>query len=191
MLETVLSYEDWRGFFTKNLLDSGLFSLSQTFSKGDTDIEIYSMLKGNPNTTIEVGYFSSMTLIYIHILNPEAPGKNRQQQIEHFYKYQFDTEKQYGSPGLEFNETNVQGISNYLQQGFNGSETVYYRKHKPIKSKLTTSYYPDSPQSTITYYFHQESFFRRLVSKLKGRKDEYDDIKTIDLKNIFRGLNGS
>jgi hypothetical protein len=191
MLDTVSTYEDWKDFFTKNLLDAGRFSLSQTFSKGDADVEIYSTLKGNPNTTIEVGYFSSMTLIYIHVLNPETPGKNRQQEIEHLYKHEFDTGKQYGPPGLDFNEINVRGIRNYLEQGFNGSETVYYRNHKLIKSKLTTSYYPDSPKSTVTYYFQREPIFKRLLDRISGRKNEHDEVKTVDLRNIFSGLNDS
>lgn len=191
MLDTVLSYQDWRDFFTKKLLDTGLFSLTQTFSKGNTNVEIYSTLKGNPNTTIQVGYFSAMTLIYINIFNPETPGKNRQQEIEHLYKYEFDSEKQYGPPGLDFNEINIKGISNYLDQGFNGNEAVYYKKGKPIKSRLTTSYYPDSPPSTITYYFNASPIYKRLLTKILGRGDQYDEIKHIDLRNIFSGLNGS
>ena len=188
MLETVLSYEDWRDFFTKKLSDTGYFNLSNSYSKGDTDVEIYSALKNNPATTIEIGYFSSMTLIFINIFNPETPGKNRQQEIEHFYKYEFDPEKQYGPPGLEFNEINVQGISNYLDEGFNGIETVYYRKNKPIKSRVTTSYYPDSPVHTLTYHFHEEPFYTRLFKKLLFKKEKYDQIKNVDLRNIFSGL---
>ena len=191
MIDTVLSYEDWEDFFKKNLLDTGQFSLLRTFSKGDTDVEVYSTLKGNPDTTIQVGYFSCMTLIYINIFNPATPGKNRQQEFEHLYKYDFDTEKQYGPPGLEFKEINVQGISKYLQQGFNGSETVYYRRNKLIKSKLTTSYYPDSPKSTITYYFYNEPIYRRLLNKIFGRDNVYDEIKTINLRDVFGGLNDS
>jgi hypothetical protein len=148
-------------------------------------------LKGNPNTTIEVGYFSSMTLIYLHIFNPETPGKNRQQEIEHLYKYEFDSKKQYGPPGLDFNEINVKGISNYLNQGFNGNENVHYKNGKLIKSKVTTSYYPDSPQNTITYHFNAEPLYKRLINKILGRRDQYDEIKHIDLQNIFSGLNGS
>ena len=172
-------------------LTAVLFCLSKTFSKGDTDIEIYSALRHNLDTTIQVGYFSSMTLIYIHIFNSATPGKNRQQEIEHLYKYEFDDKKQYGPPGLDFTEINVQGISNLLDQGFNGSETIYYRNGKPIKSTLTTSYYPDSPQSTITYRFHEEPLFKRLLNKILGQHNQYANIKTIDLQDIFSGLNGS
>ena len=188
MLETVMSYEDWRDLFKKKLSDTGHFNLSNTYSKGDADTEVYSALKHNPNTTIEIGYLSSMTLIYLHIFNPETPGKNRQQEIEHFYKYEFDPEKQYGPPGLEFNEINVKGISNYLDQGFNGLETVYYRKGKPIKSRVTTSYYPDSPTHTLTYHFTEDPFYMRLVKKLFFKKEKYDEIRNVDLKNVFGGL---
>ena len=191
MLDTILSYEDWRDFFTKRLLDTGFFSLSQTLSKGSTDVEIYSTIKGNPDTTIEVGYFSAMTLIYINIYNPETPGNNKQQEIEYLYKYEFDSEKQYGPPGLDFDETNIKGISNYLDQGFNGNEVVYYKNGKPIKSRLTTSYYPDSPRSTVTYHFNAEPFFKRLLNKILGRRTQYDEVKDIDLRNVFGGLNDS
>lgn len=189
MTGTFLSYKDWKDFFTKKLLHTGQFSLSQQFSKGDTDIEIYSALKGDPHTTLEVGYFSAMSLIFIHILNPATPGKNRQQEMEHLYKYEFDKEKQYGPPGLEFNEMNVQGINNYLRQGFNGTEIVYYRKQKPVKSTLTTSYYPDSPKNTVNYYFQKDPVYRRLFNILTGQNNHYDEVKTIDLRNIFSGLN--
>ncbi|MEO6612030.1 MAG: hypothetical protein ABIT05_07915 [Chitinophagaceae bacterium] len=191
MLNSPQPYNDWKDFFTKRLVDTGVFRLSDTFSKSDTDIEIYSALKGDPDTTIQIGYFSSRTLIYIHIFNPATPGKNRQQEIEHLYKYEFDAELQYGPPGLDFDEINVAGISNYLDQGFNGSETVYYRNGKSVKSRLTTSYYPDSPQSSITYHFHQESFFRKLLNKITGRSEKYDEVKTVVLHDVFRGLNGS
>jgi hypothetical protein len=191
MLNSLQSYEDWNDFFTKRLVHTGAFRLVDTFSNANTDIEIYSALKGNPDTTIQVGYFSPETIIYVHIFNPATPGKNRQQEIEHLYEYEFDTKKQYGLPGLDFNETNVQGISNYLDQGFNGGEIIYYRKRKAVKSRLTTSYYPDSPQSTITYHFHAEPFFRRLLRKMIDRNSDYDEIKTVNLRNVFSGLNGS
>jgi len=170
-------------------VDTGYFRLSKTFSKGETDCEIYSALRGNLDTEIQVGYFSLVTLIYIHIFNPLTPGKNRQQQIEHLYKYDFDHEKQYGPPGLDFNEINLQGISNYLDQGFNGTETIYYCNGKPIKSTLTTSYYPDSPTSTITYYFHEEPALKKVLKNLLGRQSKFHQIKTVNLKEIFGGLN--
>jgi hypothetical protein len=190
MSNSSLKYDDWKDFFTKRLVDTGGFRLANTFSKGDTDIEIYSALMGNLDTEIQVGYLSPMTLIYIHIFNPLTPGKNRQQEIEHLYKYEFDKEKQYGPPGLDFNEVNIQGISNYLDQGFNGSETIYYRKGKPVKSKVRTSYYPDSPTSTITYHFHEEPFFKRVLNRLLGRQNRYEEIKSINLQDVFGGLNG-
>ena len=186
--DQIILYEDWKDFFSTKLLKSGLFHLTQTLSRGDADVEIYSALKGNLNTKIEVGFFSRMTLIYINIVNPETPGKNRQQEIEHLDKYEFDAEKQYGPPGLDFNEINLQGINNYLDEGFNGNETVYYRNGKPIKSKLTTSYYPNSQKSSITYHFNEGPLYKKLLNKILGRGNNYDQIKHIDLQNIFSGL---
>jgi hypothetical protein len=190
MLTFTEPYQDWKDFFTKKLLDSGYFILSHTLSKGDTDVQSYSALKGNLNTTIEVGYFSPMTLIYVNILNPETPGKNKQQEAEHLYKYDFHSEKQYGPPGLDFNETNVRGMEHFLNQGFNGKELVYFKNGKPIMSKLTTSYYPDSPSSTFTYYFDHTSVVSRLAKNLLKVGDKYDEVREIDLKKIFTGLNG-
>ncbi len=189
-MNSLQSYEDWKDFFTKRLVDTGAFRLFESNSKGSTDIEIYSALTGNLGTEIQVGYFSPLTIIYVNIFNPMTPGKNRQQEIEHFYKYEFDEEKQYGPPGLDFNEVNVKGISNYLDQGFNGSETVYYHNGKPVKSKLTTSYYPDSQTSTMIYHFHTEPFLKRVFNRLLGRQIKYEEIRTINLKDIFGGLNG-
>ncbi|MGN6294259.1 MAG: hypothetical protein ACTHMV_16045 [Chitinophagaceae bacterium] len=190
MLNSPQSYKDWKDFFTEKLVNTGAFQLASASSKGDTDIEIYSTLEGDSDTIIQVGYLSPVTLIYVHVLNPATPGKNRQQEIEHLYTYEFDTEKQYGPPGLDFNEINVQGISNYLDQGFNGIETIYYLNGKPVKSKLTTSYYPDSPQNTVTYRFYTQSILQRLLSKVFGERNEYDEVKTVNLQDIFSGLNG-
>jgi len=184
-------YEDWKHFFTKKLLDSGEFFLLKTTSKGDTEIEIYSAIKGNPDTTIAVGYFSPMTIIYVHILNPATPGKNRQQELEHLYTYEFDLKKQYGPPGLDFNEINVKGINNHLEQGFNGNETVYYRNGMLVFSRLTTSYYPDSPKTTTSFRFTKEPLINHLFKKLLGIRDRYDEVKNIDLSSVFKGLRSS
>lgn len=182
------TYNDWRDFFTKRLVDSSAFCLSKSLSKGNTDIEIYTAKQGNPETSIEVGYFSSMRLIYVHILNPRTPGLKRQQESEYFYKYEFDDIKQYGPPGLDFEEINIRGINSYLEQGFNGQETVYYKNGRPIKSQLTRSYYPDSPENTITYHFDTASVWQRLWKKITGQEEKYDKIDTIDLREVFSGL---
>lgn len=191
MQDSSKSYENWRDFFSKRLVDSGAFSLTDTYSRDDTEIEIYSALKGDPETTIKVGYFSAITLIYIHIINSRTPGNNRRQEIEHLYKYEFDEVKHYGPPGLDFEENNIQGISNILDEGFNGEEIVYYRNGSPVKSQLTTSYYPDSPKSTITYYFNSEFFLKRLLKRILAQKDTYYSVKKINLRDVFGGLNGS
>jgi len=153
-------------------------------------------LKGNPDTRIEVCYLTPKRLIFIHIFNPATPGKNRQQVLKNLCNYEFGSQKETGQPGLDFSEINIKGISNYLKQGFNGNETIYYRKGSPAKSRLTTSSYPGSPQHTITYHFHEQPFLEKLQPFLEkflniviGREIEYDEVQTIDLQNVFSGLN--
>jgi hypothetical protein len=189
-MSSIQLFSDWNDFFTKRLVDTGAFRLSEVSAKGDTTIEIYTALTGHPDTVIEVGYFSPMTIIYVHIFNPLTPGKNRQQEIEHLYKYEFDEVKQYGPPGLDFTDINVQGISNYLDEGFNGNETVYYHHGKTVRSVLTTSYYPDSLVRTMTYHFHEPPFIKRILNRMFGRQKQYDDIRTVSLNEIFGGLKG-
>ena len=191
MPNNTLPFEDWKDFFTRKLINTGLFTLSSSDLNPGTDIEIYSAIKNNPYTRIELGYFSPMTLIYLHIFNPETPGKNRQQQIDYFYSHHFNEQDDYGPPGLDFNEINIQGISNYLAQGFNGSEKVFYRNGKAVKSIQTSSYYPDSPITTTTYHFNKENFFQNLFKKIIGTKEEFDMIKEIDLRTVFNGIKSS
>lgn len=132
-----------------------------------------------------------MTLIYLHIFNPSTPGNNKKQEIEYFYTYVFEEGDDPGPPGLDLNEVNINGISSLLNQGFNGTEIVYYKHGRAVKSKLTTSYYPTSPQTSTTYYFNTKPFLKRLYNKLIGQNTKYEDIKIINLKDIFSGLSGS
>ena len=180
--------EDWPAFFSRLLTGSGAFRLGGSRQVNDTTVETFTALRGHPDTLIEVGYLSPTTLIYLNILNPATPGHNRQQEIEHLYRYEFDNEKQYGPPGLEFNDVNRAGIEGRLAEGFHGTETVYYRDGRPVRSVLTTSTYPDSPAFTFTYRFDRQPFWRRLLDKFRESIPEYDEVRTISLNEVFAGL---
>jgi len=181
-------YENWRDFFSKRLVQSGAFALSDSQKKGDIDKEVYRALTGDLWTTIEVGYFSSMTLVYVYILHPHTPGNNKRQQEEYLYKYEFHPEKQYGGPGLDFEEMNVQGINNLLIQGLHGSEKVFYKNGKPVRSELTASYYWDSSRFTRKYNFTKASFCRRLLNKIAGTGEQYHEVRIVNLRDVFSGL---
>lgn len=191
MLDTIDSYEDWKDFFVKNLTSGDQFNLTSSEPSSGLDIEIYSALTGDKATTIQIEYLSSMTLLFLKILNPKTPGKNKQQENEYFYKYSFDKEKQYGGPGLEFNKINIDGIKNFLKEGFHGTETIYYLGQKPIKSVLSTSYYRDSISYKMTYYFDKVSIVRRLIEKIFLIEPKVDRVESVDLTEIFPGINGS
>lgn len=188
MESTSQLFEDWRDFFSKKLVLNGAFVLSESRVEGNVDKEIYKALTGDLWTTIEVGYFSSMTLLYVYIFHPNTPGNNRRQREEYFYRYEFHPEKQYGGPGLGFEEMNVQGIANLLSQGFHGSEKIFYKNGKPERSELTTSYYPDTPCFTRNYNFNKEPFYRQLLNKITGKEERYDEVRIINLRDVFCGV---
>jgi hypothetical protein len=185
MHSAIQSYNTWKDFFSHEVGMSGHFELANSVTKGSTDIEVYRALTADLLTTIEVGYLNADLLIYMHILNPKTPAKNRQQQLEHFYQLQFVGDGDYGDPGLEFNICNVASIRRILQGGFYGEEKVYLKNGKPIKSILTTRYYPDSPEETRTYNFSRGGLWEKLF-----RSVHPDEVRRIDLRGVFPGLNG-
>lgn len=172
-------YEDWKEFFHERLTANGQFALTNFFSESNNDIEIYSSLVGDTGTYIEVEYFSPMTLFSLKILNPATPGNNQQQHNEYFYRYQFTSGKDYGGVGLEFDKMNIAGINNLLSEGFLGQETIYYKNGKAIKSVLTPG---------ISYYFSSDGFWKRLLKKITGHKERYDEVRVIMLNEIFNGI---
>jgi hypothetical protein len=174
-------YKDWKDFFRKRLTVNNDFALARAVTEIDRDVEIYSSLKHNIDTYIEVSYFSLMTLFSVKVLNPATPGKNKEQDNEYFYRYDFTPGKEYGGVGLDFNEMNVEGIEGLLSEGLSGEERVYYKNGKPLKSVLITDI-------TYSYYFDNSGFWERLLRKWAGGKEKYDEVKTIKLEDIFKGL---
>lgn len=177
---SVGKYDDWKDFFAKRLTGNNDFKLTNS-TPGGRDVEIYSSLKHNPDTYIEIEYFSPVTLFSLKILNPATPGKNKEQDNEYFYRYQFTPGKQYGGVGLDFDEMNVEGIDGLLSEGFSGQETVYYKNGKPVKSVLTSGI-------SYTYHFDNSGFWGRLRQRWAGGREEYDEVRIIKLEDIFKGL---
>lgn len=173
-------YEDWKDFFGKRLTGNNDFKLAKS-TPSDRDVEIYISLKYNLDTYIEIEYFSPVTLFSVKILNPATPGKNKEQDNEYFYRYSFTPGKDYGGVGLDFNEMNIEGIDGLLSEGFSGQETVYYTNGKPIKSVLQTDI-------NYTYRFDNNSFWGRLLKKWVGGEEKYDEVRTINLNEIFKGI---
>jgi hypothetical protein len=182
------TFLNWEDFFHKRLTRNGRFILDKTYSKGDTDMEIYTSQKGDLQTTIEVGYLSDVNLMYLNILNPNTPGHNRQQLMEYFYRYQFSPDKSYGGPGLEFNRENITALSARLSQGLQGKEILYYKNGTLIKSELRIIYgdYDQYP-SNYRYRFKDSPFPIRVLRKLLGIKEKYE-VKEVDLNQVFEGI---
>ncbi len=127
-------------------------------------------------------------MIYLQILNPETPEHDKQQEIEHFYKYSFLNNNSYRDAGLDFENTNIEAINRLLTHGLKGEETVYYNNGTIIKSTLSLKY------STYlqylfcqTYRFNDTILLVRLFKPLFGIKKKYE-IKRVNLELIFGGL---
>jgi hypothetical protein len=183
------AFQDWKDFFNKRLTIRNHFMLTHSSMKGDTDIEVYTQQVNDLLTTIEIGYLSKESLIYLHIFHPDTPGHNKQQQIEHFYKYSFSNDKTYGGPGLDFDIDNLNAINRLLTNGLKGKETLYYRNGRLIKSDISLTYgvYTSDYSFNFTYHFNDNIAPVRLLKRLFGVGDKYE-VRNVNLESIFSGL---
>ncbi|WP_426291861.1 hypothetical protein ACN9ML_17475 [Dyadobacter endophyticus] len=139
-------------------------------------------------TEIKIGYLGE-TLIYWKFENPMAPGYNRQQELEYFYRHWFDTSRSYGDPGLELNEINIQAIDKLFCEGLKGKEVQYYNNKQLIKSKLYIHYGNDQDAVSSTIHFSKKGIWQKFLNFF-ARSDEQVNIQIneIDLANVFNGL---
>jgi hypothetical protein len=99
---------------------------------------------------------------------------NKRQQQHFFGRSDIYPHFHQDGAGLEFDSFNIQGIDDYLSQGLQGSETVYVRNGKPVKSILKSNTFPWT-QDAWTFYFE------------KSTEENYDQIFEIDLNTIYAG----
>lgn len=173
------TYVDWRDYFKRTLTASGTFFLAGHRKEGETDVEIYTSSVLGFKTTIEVGYGSSLRLLFLHILNPFTPGLNKRQEQHVFGQDDFYPHFDQEEVGLEFDNFNIRGIDEYLSQGFQGSETVYLRNGRPAKSILKSNSFPWT-QDTLTYYYEKSA-----------EEESYDQTVEIDLSTIYAGADAA
>jgi len=181
------SYVDWKDFFKRKLTDSGLFHLNGLRKDDKNEIEIYASSISGFKTTIEIAYRSPLCLMFLHLLNPFTPGMNRQQERSFFHQNDFYPHSNRDRIGLEFDEINLRWINEYLSEGWKGSETVYIRNGKPVKSVLKSNAFPWT-DDTWTIYFVKPIL---TGSDNQGSLHDisYDQSIEIDLHSIYPGTN--
>lgn len=181
------TYKSWKEFMYAILTENNQFRIENSFTKSETDIEIYRQYTGDKDTTLQIGYLEDDRLIYLHINNTQTPGLNKY-QVEYYSEHDFEETESHGNPGLFFNETNRIGVLDELKNGLKGKEKVFFREGIPVFSEL--SIVLDQKQNINfkdTYNFENLSSWTRLLRLFKKQQVHYET-KEIDLKTVFAGL---
>ena len=180
-------YENWPDYFEKVFAQSQKYDRFSERINDQAEFEIYIPKDINNKTKIRIGYLYE-TLIYWRFENPIAIGYNRQQEIEHFYQYDFTPNQSYGNPGLEFNEINLKVIDRQIKFGLRGKEVQYFKKGKLIKSKIYIDYEGKETKYPNIVFFEKRNFIEKLIQLFKNENKSDLTTKEINLSEIFSGI---
>jgi hypothetical protein len=179
-------FRDWKEFINQILIGSSQFENAVTEFKVEVEIETYKSTDKNSLTEIKVGYLKENLLIYLQIFNPTVPGYNKYIEGEYFYQHDFsDDGKTYGSPALEFNERNRNGILSILKKGLKGKEVQFVKNDKILKSKLYITEFDSN--FNYSYDFTKRGFWNKIFGR-KIDKMEGIEKRIIELNSIFGGI---
>ena len=182
----IQNFKHWKEFINRVLIDSGKFENPKTEFKGEAEIETFKSTEQNSLTEIRVGYLKDNLLIYLHIFNPTVPGYNKYVEGEYFYKHDFSEDgKTYGSPALEFNKQNRNGILSILESGLKGKEVQFVKNNKILKSKLYNT--ESHPDFSYSYDFTKRGFWNKIFGEKIDKMDGIEKRK-IELNTIFSGI---
>lgn len=105
------------------------------------------------------------------------------QKERYFYQHDFsEDDKSYGSPALEFNEQNGNGILSILESGLIGKVVQFVKNNKILKSKLYISQYDQN--FSYSYGLSRRGFW----NKIFGQKIDGIETREIELNKIFNGI---
>jgi hypothetical protein len=182
-------FTDWKDFFKQKLTATGLFHLGEHSNDRKIEVEIYASSTPGFKTTIEIGYESQFSLVFLRILSPFTPGLNERQKHSYFHQNDFYPHSAKDEKGLEFDNFNLRGMVEYLSHGLKGIETVYLRNGKPVKSTLKSDSFPRTDDA-LTFYF-EKTVSRFTENKKLTEEESYDQAIEIDLHEIYPGTNRS
>ena len=105
------------------------------------------------------------------------------QKERYFYQHDFsEDDKSNGSPALEFNEQNGNGILSILESGLIGKVVQFVKNNKILKSKLYISQYDQN--FSYSYGLSRRGFW----NKIFGQKIDGIETREIELNKIFNGI---
>ncbi|TRO66818.1 hypothetical protein [Christiangramia sabulilitoris] len=172
--------KSWKEYFERNLEEKRKFFLERSIPENNTELFIFKPLEKNNQTRVKIRILENGDLITLLIINPKTPGFTKQQEQEHFYRFQYDNTNSYGNAGLEFNKRNRDHFDQFLMEGLKGKEVQYYKNGELIKSEVFQYYAENRDKMIPSIITHKKrKFWNRLTKKI------FDEIKTIELEKIF------
>ena len=172
---------NWKSYFKEELKEKRNFFLKNISHSGYTELLIFEDFTKKSLTEIHISILENNDLISFEIINPITPGFTKKQEQEYFYKYDFDENRSYGNPGLEFSNLNKNHFNQLLKNGLKGKEVQYYKNKKIIKSEVYVQYGEIKENIIPTIiHFQKRKFWRFFLTKTN-----YDEERTIKLESIF------
>ncbi|NRS90927.1 hypothetical protein HNQ02_003882 [Flavobacterium sp. 7E] len=182
-----IEYQNWQDYFKKVFAQSLKYDRFSEKINDQAELEKYTPKDANNKTEIRIAYLDE-TLIYWRFENPNTAGYNRQQEIEHFYQYDFTPNQSYGNPGLEFNKTNLKVIDKQLKFGIRGKEVQYFKNEKLLKSKIYINYEGKETKYPNIIFFEKRNFIEKLIQLFRKENNSELTKKEINLLDIFSGI---
>lgn len=181
--------DNWRRYFIDKLTLRGQFIVDKEFEKGQTSFVMFKSTDTGRQTIIKLGILSNGDLITLEFINPLTPGFNKQQEQEYFYKFDFYSDKNYGGPGVEFNDNNTAHFDKFLKEGLKGREVQYFKNGRIIQSEIFQYYGTNEDISYGTTITMEKLSFLEKAKILVKRKERFYDTKTeVQLSEVFSGV---
>lgn len=176
----------WKTFIEDVLLVKNGYKITANEIKREIQEITYKSSDEASATSLIVSYFyRTSDLIAFRFYNPSVRGYNEFSKNAYFYSLQFTKPTTYGSPGLEFNDTNKAGLLSVLQKGIAGKEVQFLKDDIIIKSEL----FIEEGADTHVYKYR---YTKSPVIDILLNKNTNNDIglreRTINLKEVFPGL---
>lgn len=173
-------YRNWKDLLNYIILDINGFKVTNEETIGETEITTFT----KDMETINVGLIDD-ELIYIHRNHIETIAYNKYQESDYYHEFDFHPEKDYGRPGLNFEEANVLGIIEELKSGINGEEIQFRNKEDLIKSEVYLEF--DKIGKTKIFSFRKDKIgvLKRLKQFISNRKED-SNLKRVELKFQYK-----
>ena len=176
---------NWKTFIEEIMVSKNGYKIVSNEVKGEIQEVTYRSSDDVPTSLTVSYFFRTSDLIAYRFSHPQMRGFNEFSKNAYFYSLQFTKPTTYGSPGIDYTDTNKKGLLSVFNKGFKGEEIQFLKDQIIVKSKLSVLEGRDT--HTYQYRFTKSPMIDILINKNTnndvGLKEE-----VIDLNTIFPGL---